>query len=250
MRNIKQAMKLIAIISLGILIISIIFNLILGSKERKERYNTFFTSIIGLSSTFLGITLGLYFNEIEVERQNRASTFKYLEVALSDVETVQGMMFDGYKDELGKYYGKHIIKHDSVLNVGILRSSEIPFPVTLETILKSDIYPKHLPSRLYDQLNFCFHNSANYKKLIQNLNTDTSKLQDQQLLKDTKDYISLLGFCHYIIETELNFEKDIITNAEAESEYIDGLKKIKEMLENNELNQFLDKELQILEVRF
>ena len=241
-------MKLIAIISFGVLIVGIIFNLILGSKEKKERYNTLFASIIGLSSTFLGITLGLYFNELEVERQNRDNTFKYLEIALNDLETVQGMVFDGYKDELGKYYGKHIVGHDSVLHIGSLRRSEIPFPITLETILKSDIYPKHLPSRLYDKMNFCFHNSANYKKLIQSPKTGTGKLQDQQLLKDAKDYISLLGFCYYIVQTELNFEKGIITNAEAEKLYVSGLSSILEMLKNNELNQFLDKELKILEV--
>ncbi|GEM_PF-2617317 len=237
----------LAIISLVILLLLTLSGALFVEKKISDQLKLVLATIVGIFSTFLGVTLGLYLTNVENKQLERDNTFKYLYVAQKDIETAQNLVISIYYDELNKFHGKHIENKD-VLHVGSSRKFEIPFPLTIKTILKSDVFPKHLPFRLYEQLNFCYHNQVNTKKLIQTSAESESKTNDLQLVRELRDYIILLSFSYYCIKIELDFEQGKFLNEDAVDKYEQGFEITKKMLKNKECNQLLNKELKKLVV--
>ncbi|MCB0375642.1 MAG: hypothetical protein KDD04_06965, partial [Sinomicrobium sp.] len=202
------------------------------------KWTTIFNYISGLAVTFIGITLGLYFTELDNEHQEKQGTLKYLEIALNDIETVRNIMVDDYRKETAKYYGKNAVQ-ESTENFKDLR---VPAPITVETIIRSSVYPKHIPARLFHKLNFCFHNLQSFKRALET-QENAPELNYEQLLEDMKNYITLLSFNYFVIATELSYLKGKLTDAETAARYDEGFEKTKQALKNGKWNEFLNLQL-------
>lgn len=230
-----NTITLITIISFSILIIATAGDLIVNKP--KNKWGVIFNYASGLAVTFIGITLGLYFTGIDNKYQEKENTIKYLNITLNDIKTIHGMVFIDYKKESAKYYGE--ISEEEDPETESFKDFRIPVPLTVESVIRSSVYPKHIPERLFHKLNFCYHNSHSFKRSIE-AQENASEPDYEQLISDMKNYITLLSFNYYVIETELEYLNGNITNAEARERYAKGFKTTNRVLKNDIWNEFLN----------